>query len=198
MVIRRSALFVVLFVIAAACGSTAGSPDSVSQAVSAPDCVPDAGLVVEPLTGEDQRLENIEDYLTGYRLEDFPEDQEPPNADPNWGGIWGDSVGGVVVAVLDCSVVDVNQVARLAGPEGVLRIIEVPYTFVEVTEFSDSFRAQLEAAGIDGGTRIDSTLTGRHLEVRVRDVDALPEDFGRDIPEDAYSIVETEDFPGHE
>lgn len=144
---------------------------------------------MEQLTGEDRRFENIEAYLTGYRLEDFAAGQDEPNADPNWGGVWGDSAGGMVVAVLDCSVVDVDKVAQLAGPVGELRIIEVPHSFVEVDEFRDSLRMQLAAAAVSGDLVIDSTLTGREIEVRVLDADALPDGFGSNVPDTAYSIV---------
>lgn len=190
----RPSVIGALLAVLAACGSTTGAPGAAAQRASAPDCVPDENLVIEPLAGEDRRFENVEEYLTGYRLEDLPEGQEEPNADLNWGGIWGDFAGGMVVAVLDCSVVDVNEVASLAGPEGELRIIEVPYTFDEVNAFRDSFTAQLTAAAIEGDLPIELTLTGRHIEVRVRDASALPNDFGREIPEDIYSIVETDDL----
>ena len=100
----------------------------------------------------------------------------------------------MVVAVLDCSVIDVNEVARLAGPDGALRIIEVPHTFVEVNGFRDSLRAELEAADIPADLTIESTVSGRHIDVRVLDTAALPADFGRNAPEDVYSIVETDDL----
>ena len=193
MLVRRS-LTCVLLVAAAACGATAGAPAPADQGAGADDCVPNSDLLVQPRAGEDRRFEDVEEYITGYRLEDFPEGQAPPNADPNWGGVWGDFADGMVVAVLDCSVVDVTEVALLAGPTGTLRIIEVPYTFVEVNDFRDSLQRQLAAAGVEHEVVIDSTLTGRHIEVRVRDVAALPDGFGRDLPGDVYSTVETDDL----
>ena len=50
---------------------------------------------------------NVEEYLTGYRLEGFPDGEAEDKTDPNWGRIWGDSVASMAVTVLDCSLVDV-------------------------------------------------------------------------------------------
>jgi hypothetical protein len=144
---------------------------------------------------------NVEEYLTGYRLEDFPDGEAEDNTDPNWARIWGDSVAGMVVTVLDCSLVDVDdvdEVALLAGPEGQLPIIQVPHTFAALNEFRRSLLAQLQAASTEGDDRIDSTLTGRDIEVRVLDQGEFPDDFVSQIPERAYSIVETDELSSEE
>ena len=185
-----------------ACASTsitttagdAATDDSSAAQSPSPDCVPDPGSRDEPLVGEDRRHENIEAFLTGYRLEDFAEGSAPPNDHPNWGGTWGDFKGGVVVAVLDCSIIDVNEVARLAGPDGALHIIEVPYTYVQVNEFRGQLRSSLLELGIVMDTPIDSTVTGRHIRVVVDDPSAVPADIAPDVPRDVFDVEQGPTF----
>lgn len=193
-IVARRALIYALAAAAVACGTTAEDQNVAARSEPTDDCVPSADLLIEPLTDGAQRFENVEEYLTGYWLDDLPEGDSTPNTNSNWGGVWGDFAGGMVVAVLDCSVVDVDEIARLAGPTGQLRIIEVPYTFAQVTEFRDSLGTQLTTAEIGHDILIESTLAGRHIEVRVRDIDALPDDFGRAIPGDVYTVVATDDL----
>jgi hypothetical protein len=181
-----------------ACGSgsvttTTGSPDDASpdtaDFLANPACMPDPTIEIEPLTGEDRRFESIEAFLTGYRLEDFPEGEEPANADANWGGIWGDFKAGIVVAVLDCTLVDLNEVAQLAGPSGTLRIIEVPYTVAETEQFKNDLYQALLAADIPGSVPVDSTLIGREITVKVAYLVDVPDNFAPTVPRDAYEIV---------
>ena len=42
----------------------------------------------------------------------------------------------MVVAVLDCSKVDIDEITQLAGGADLLTLIEVPYSFKEVDGFA--------------------------------------------------------------
>ena len=162
------------------------SPTPQTQSV---DCVPTDDSGAQPLSSPDRRHEDIIEAMTGERqTDDVP--VEDKIDDPNFGGVWGDFQGGVVVAVLDCSKVDANELARIAGGAEYLHLIEVPHTYWQVTNFRDALAAELHALGVAGDIYINSTLTGRFIEVRVLDLDALPETFGADIPNDAFTIVE--------
>lgn len=168
------------------------SPET--QAVDAPpeteidDCTPTV-LSGDPLVSPDRRIEDIIEALTGERQTGDEDPAEDTIDDPNFGGVWGDFQDGVVVAVLDCSKVDANELARIAGGASLLHLIEVPHTFRQVDEFSHALVEELSNLGIAGGVDINSTLTGRFIEVRVLDPGQLPEDFGSDIPDGIFTIV---------
>ena len=100
--------------------------------------------------------------------------------------------GGLVVAVLDCSKVDANEIAYLAGGAEYLYLIEVPYTERQSFDFRMALYQELEALGIVYDVNIERTRTGRMIEVRVRDAGALPDSFASGIPDDAYVVVEAE------
>jgi len=150
-----------------------------------------------PPTGDPNRaIEDIIEVLTGLREtgEGDESNWDEIIADPNFGGAWGDFKGGVVVAVIDCSKVDANQLAAIAGGSDFLRLIEVPYTYRQTEEFRSALIEQLAAAGVSGDVNMNSTLNGRFIEVRVPDADELPNTFGNGVPDDAYSIVVTTDL----
>ena len=172
-----------------------GIATTVSLTEPRDDCVPtDVGGMQAP-GNPDRRIEDIVELLTGERQVG---DQEITFQDPNFGGVWGDRQGGIVVAVLDCSQVDANELARIAGGPSRLRLIEVPHTFQEVNEFRDALVAELEFLGVAGDVYIQSTLSGRLIEVHVLDPDQLPESFGDAIPAAAFSIVEAEGLIGEQ
>lgn len=88
-------VLLVLSVGLAACGLSDG-------ATVAPDCVPTTPESAQSPGDPDRRIEDIIEVLTGERqTDDVP--VEDKITDPNFGGVWGDFQGGVVVAVLDCS-----------------------------------------------------------------------------------------------
>lgn len=96
------------------------------------------------------------------------------------------------MAVLDCSDVDPNQLAEIAGGSGSLHLIEVPYTFEQVDSFRDDLVQELRDAGVPGDVLVNSTLEGRTIEVIVEDLKSLPPSFGSDIPDDIYEAIEGE------
>lgn len=155
-----------------------------------PDCVPSADVPASglPSSQDDRRFEDIEELVTGHRSTAEEEGEEPPVA-PDFGGIWGDLTGGIVVAVLDCSTVDADELARIAGGPDYLHLIEVPYSFDQVNDFRDQLYNELSAANIEASVLIDSTLTGRMISVHVPDLQALPADFGASVPAESFNVV---------
>jgi hypothetical protein len=180
----------VIFTLSAAVvfGACAGGDD-----VSARDeCVPTTPSSVEISGDPNRKIEDIIEYLYGEHesVEEEGVRVEDKIDDPNFGGVWGDFGAGVVVAVLDCSLVDADRLAEMAGGSDYLHLIEVPYTFHQIDEFRDALVQDLRDSGVEGGVAIESTLTGRWIEVLVRDITSLPESFGSDVPDDAYEILE--------
>ena len=131
------------------------------------------------------------EYVTG--IDEIALRQEDEGATivfdhPNYGGVWGDRMGGWVVAVLDCAAVDADRIAQLAGGPAQVTLIEVPYKFEQINDFSRALSDELTATGAVGAVLIDSTLSGRHLTVAVEDPSALGDDFGGSIPSGAFRV----------
>lgn len=196
---RRALLYVlVLVLLAAACsddtvpttdlGRASGSdPAGVSD-----DCLPEEDVAAFGIPPSNNRHEDIIELLTGQQQTSDLDPVEDTIDDPNFGGVWGDTQGGIVVAVLDCSEVDANELARIAGGPDYLRLIEVPHTFKQVTDLSDVLIQELQNVGVEGVVRIDSTLSGRLIVVGVLDLEALPADFGSTVPADAFTVIQIE------
>lgn len=168
--------------------ASAGPVDAIS---ASDDCVPTVAASVEPPGDPDRRIEDIIEFLTGERQTSDLDPVEETIADPNFGGVWGDFAGGVVVAVLDCSLVDADTLAEMAGGSASLHLIEVPHTFKEIDAFRDLLVGQLAELDLPGDVFINSTLTGREMEVHVRDLDELPASFGSGVPAGLYHVVES-------
>jgi hypothetical protein len=144
------------------------------------------------LTEPDRRFEDIVERLTGYRQTEENEESGGITDHPNFGGIWGDRQGGIVVAVLDCSKVDANEIAYLAGGAEYLYLVEVPHTDRQWLELKTELVREVGALGIEYDMNVVHSQTGRVMQVRVRDAGALPDSFASGIPDDAYVVVETE------
>jgi hypothetical protein len=191
----RARLGVIVVAILATLGSSCGDPGPEPQADSGasgnPDCVP-GPVVGEPLSNPDRRIEDIIETLTGERQIGDTDPVWETITDPNFGGVWGDFQGGIVVAVLDCSLVDADELARMAGGVDSLHLIEVPYTYRQVDAFADALARELRALGLVDDVRIESTLEGRVIEVRVLDSQLLPDSFAPEVPSDAYVVIESE------
>ena len=203
-------------IVVTACGSTtntveaaatatvdSGTPEAVAL-VDVPDqsavgereqvlCEPgpslDAG--VDETVDPERRVEALVLHLTGIdeiaaRFEN--EGQEIIFDDPNYGGVYGDFNGGLVVAVVDCSLVDADRIAQIAGGPQEVQLIQVPYSFEEV----NSFRDELLHPRVN--TSIHSTTSGRWIVVTVEDFGDLPGDYGSGVPDDVFSVVEGELF----
>lgn len=181
---KRCVVALVVALALAACGQPASTAED-------DDCVPSTPDSVEPSGDPDRRIEDIIEHLTGERqTDDVPVEEKID--DPNFGGVWGDFQGGIVVAVLDCSDVDANQLAEIAGGSGSLNLIEVPYTFGQVESFRDDLVQELRGAGVPGDVLVNSTVEGRMIEVVVEDLESLPASFGANVPDDVYEVVEGE------
>ena len=191
------ALLLTAALLLVACGDDFGVEDPTASERAAlapnPDCSP-GDVEGNPIVQPDRRIEDIIFYLTGERQTGDLDPVEETITDPNFGGVYGDFAGGVVVAVLDCSAVDADEIARLAGGPQYLHLIEVSHTFKEVTAFRDDLRRELDELGVAAELLIDSTLTGRHITVRLPDPDALPSDFGAAVPDHLFSVAEGELF----
>jgi hypothetical protein len=173
-----------------ACGTADSQPSADDNPAVDPECVP-GSVTGYPIAQPDRRIEDIIEYLTGERQVGDEGRVEEKITDPNFGGVWGDFKAGVVVAVLDCSLVDADELARMAGGVGYLHLIEVPYTWREVQGFRDRLGRELNKLGIESDVNIESTLQGRIIEVHVTDADLLPGSFAPDVPSDAYVVVES-------
>ena len=97
-----------------------------------------------------------------------------------------------MVAVLDCSQVDTNRLAKIAGGSDYLHLIEVAYTFKQTEEFANALYRDLQHLDIQGDVSVESTLTDRKIEVHVLDTESVPAWLGSGVPDDAYEIIETE------
>lgn len=135
-------------------------------------------------------MEDIIFHLTGGRHTGDLDPVEETINDPNFGGVWGDRAGGIVVAVRDCSAVDADEIARIAGGGDNLHLIEVSHTFRQVNEFRDELAQELSTLGVRAEPLIDSTLTGRHITVQLPDPGQLNKDFGSAVPDHLFSVVE--------
>ncbi len=192
----------VLVLLAAACGVDTTSTTELSAerepVAFSDDCLPDQDIPAFgiPPSGNDRRHEDIIELLTGERQTSDLDPVEDTIDDPNFGGVWGDRQGGIVVAVLDCSEVDASELARIAGGADLLHLIEVPHTFQQVDDFRDVLIQELEDVGVAGDVSIDSTLSGRLIVVGVLDPHVLPEDFGRAVPADAFVVTQVETLVG--
>ena len=182
---RVVGVVVALAVFAAACSSPSGG-----ESLNA-DCVP-TEVDGAPLTEPDRRFEDIVERLTGFRQTEENEESGDITGHPNFGGIWGDRQGGIVVAVLDCSKVDANEIAYLAGGAEYLYLIEVPYTDRQWLDLKMELGQELGALGIEYDMNTERSQTGRVMQVRVRDAGALPDSFAPGVPDDVYVVVETE------
>jgi hypothetical protein len=179
----RSVLVLVVGLMLAAC-SQAGS------AGQNPDCVPSVPVALNTPGDPNTKIEDIIEYLTGKRQTGDLDAVEETIDDPNFGGVWGDFWGGVVVAVLDCSKVNADTLAEMAGGSGKLHLIEVPYTFKQVNAFRDTLVHELNELGIEGLVEIHADWGGRQIEVYVRGPASLPRSFGAGVPNDAYRVLE--------
>ena len=198
MILRRiSALLLAIALFAAGCGSAtttatdggAGGQQAALGQPCDPGPSPDAG--VDETIDPDRRGEALVLHLTGIDELAVNEENEGEDIrydDPNYGGVYGDSAGGWVVAVVDCSQVDPDRIAQIAGGPDAVRLIEVAYSFEQMNRFEDVLRGQLADAGIQLDVNIDSTLDGRTITLMVGDPGLLPENFGDGVPDDAYTI----------
>ena len=147
--------------------------------------------------GSSTPFEDVEEYLTGFRITEENEG-EPPPADPNFGGVWGDFAGGLVVGLVDCSIVDIDEVTRLGGGADDVRIIEVRVSYTEHYDAIGTLIDRLRELDVEGDAITDWTLDGPIVTLRVEDLAALPADFGADLPltvtiqEGGYAVEQTE------
>ena len=88
--------------------------------------------------------------------------------------------------------VDANRLAGIAGGPAYLHLIEVPYTFQDINGFRGALVKDLAVLGIPGDVYIQSTLTGRLIEVHALNPAQLPDSFAHGIPADAFTIVKAE------
>ncbi|MCP3976991.1 MAG: hypothetical protein GY720_21090 [bacterium] len=186
------AVFVTLLLMMGACGGP--------EEASGSDCVPTIDASV-PVSGDpNRRIEDIIEALTGWSTADIVEGMtlEDEIDDPNFAGVYGDPKGGIIVTVVDCSSIDIDEIAEIAGGAEAVRIVEVPHNWREISGFRDTLVAELRAAGLRGDVNIDSTNEGRKIEVRTPDVDALPDGFGSTVPSTAFIIAETDDISGEQ
>ena len=191
---RFTSVLLCLALGAAACGSDGATLATTWDEVvgtPAPTATPDPACAVSPdiaSTGvppasEDRRFEDITALVTG------DDRDEVAKRDPNFGGIWGDFRGGVVLAVLDCALVDADELARMAGGPDHFHLIEVSHTQLEVEAFRDQIIEEMRERDIDGDAPIDSTLQGKIINVWVEDLSALPADFASDIPRHLFTVT---------
>lgn len=189
----RTATLAMLVTVLAACGADTGEPAAVEPIASPSSvraCVVPSGVSADGAV-EGQRGEALVELLTGIDETAILEEDEGVDIvfdDPNFGGVWGDRRGGWVVAVIDCSPVDVERVAALAGGSDRVRVIEVAFSFEEINEFRDQLWAEIRRVGVAADVGIDSTLDGRLIRIVVEDPSQLPDSFGDGVPPSAFVI----------
>jgi hypothetical protein len=174
------------------------SPMLTAPTTGSGSCVPSESAGADDTVDSGRRVEALVKYLTGIDELVLQAEQEGVDIvydDPNYGGVWGDGAGGLVVAVIDCDEVDVDRVAQIAGGPAAVQIIEVPYTYEQLNDLRDQLVAELRDLGMAGGVGIDFTPAGRRITVMAGNPDQLPADFGAAIPSDAFTIVQGRDFP---
>lgn len=137
------------------------------------------------------RMEEIVVLVTGVDESTLPEG-DLPDYGPNFGGISMDQLDGgrIVLAVVDASIVPVNEAAAILGGADQLRVIEQPFTYNQVEEFRRQLEAELEALGMARDIAAVWSERGRLLEVRVADPASFPESVGAGLPEGAFTVVE--------
>lgn len=193
---KRTTVALAICVLGISCGPDTSTPTSEGSVGQQCEPRPSESAGVDD-TVAGRRGEALVQYLTGIDELSVQEEQEGIDIvydDENYGGVWGDTEGGWVVAVVDCGLVDPDRLAQLAGGADSLGLIQVPHTYAEVDGFSDQLRAELSDLGVAGDVLIDSTLTGRHIRVRVEDPTRLQDGFGETVPLVAFSVEEGEVF----
>ena len=191
---RVAILILAIALFAAGCASTSTTATSGGAGATGgepcnPAPSPDSG--VDNTIDPDRRGEALVLHLTGIdELAVLAENEGEDIVydDPNYGGVYGDFAGGWVVAVVDCTQVDADRIAQIAGGPDAVRLIEVPYNFEQMNQFRDILAGQLADAGVQLSVNIDSTLMGRTITLMVSDRDLLPANFGDGVPGDAYII----------
>lgn len=190
---RRAVTLAIVATVLASCGTDAGDP-AAGELVASPSavrtCVVPSGVSADSSV-EGERGEALVELLTGIDETAILEEDEGSVIefdDPNFGGVWGDRRGGWVVAVIDCSPVDLERVAALGGGSEVVRVIEVEHAFEELNDLRDQLWEEVRRAGVAADVGIDSTLDGRVIRVVVEDPTLLPDGFGESIPANAFVV----------
>ncbi len=139
------------------------------------------------------KMELIVEAVTGARESEMPEG-ELPDYGSNFGGIWMDQLEGgqIVLAVVDASLLDLQQLYEIVGGPENLKIIEQPFTYNEIETYRLMLANELRALGIPSDIAAVRNDQGRLLEVRVQDPGSLPDNFGAGVPDGAFSIVQGE------
>jgi hypothetical protein len=117
---------------------------------------------------------------------------QDPHYGPNFAGVWQDQRdgGALVVALVDPARVDEASLARLAGGEEHLRVVDVDHSWNEVEGFRDSLLEAIDERGVPAGVVIHSTSDGRKLEVFSPDPASVPVDILALVPDELVSLVE--------
>ncbi len=180
-----------VWIVAAALLMTAGCGDeSASTTAPAGECGTPSGI---ESAGSATPFEDVEEYLTGFRITEETEGEDPPD-DPNFGGVWGDRAGGMIVALVDCTDVDLDEVVRRGGGSDAVTIIQVDASAGDVQRAVVALYDELIASTAEGFIQVDATGEGQIITVKVADLDALPSGFGSTVTVD-FDVVETDDLP---
>ena len=149
-----------------------GQEGNSAEAATTPAQPGAAGELTKHLTGFDEG-----EFRRTNEGEDFVYDS------PNFGGVWGNGFErGLIVAVVECDLVDIDRVIEIAGDPQSVSIIEVEHSFDELELIESELIAELNERGVEGQIGIDSTSTGRQIVLTVTDFAQVPDDFGDGYP----------------
>lgn len=96
---------------------------------------------------------------------------------PNFAGVWQDQKdgGAIVVAVVDTNLISSAKIKKIAGGEQNVRIIQVKYSWNDIEKMRSQIADELIRASVRAEIRINSTRSGRRLEIITPDPKELDE-----------------------
>ncbi|MCP4964732.1 MAG: hypothetical protein GY926_05810 [bacterium] len=127
----------------------------------------------------------------GEDNEEDLDEEALPEYGPNFGGIWQDQLGGgdIIVAVVDPSKVDAHAINRAAGKASDVRIVQVDHSWDEFNSMRDAVVAEIVRRDLDAAVLINSTGTGRRLEIVTPEPDLLDPWLASVVPVELVTVT---------
>ena len=137
------------------------------------------------------RIPEIIEAVSGVSVRSLPEGVDPVYGE-DFGGVWQDQFdgGAIVVAVTDSAAVDLAAVARIAGGEEFVRVLDGHPSWDQVHTWRDELTSQADRNGIAVSVSINSTGKGRILEISTDIGVEVPESLLRIVPSDYLTVVQ--------
>lgn len=118
------------------------------------------------------------------------EESADPTYRSDFGGIWQDQMNGgaIVVASTNPSRLNRSLLKRIAGGSKNLRVIKVKHSWRKIDSFRDALRGALENAGITANVHINSTGTGRKLEIVTEHPELIDDRILSEVPTELVTV----------